>query len=323
MTDILTRDHGGAVDRAIAQYGGTPADWLDLSTGINPKAYPLPEISRRDWTTLPGQDASLQLLDAARGFWRVPQRVDILAANGASALIAMVPNLVPAGTVSIPEPTYNEHAAGFRNAGWQVIPELTAAEGLVVVHPNNPDGRLWSLPEMDVGSRALVIIDESFCDVAPDKSLVDLCERPNIIVLKSIGKFWGLAGLRLGFAMGHPSAIAKLRELLGPWPVSGPALTIGHAALSDQNWAQDSRMLLASACQRMDAMLEKCGVSFVGGTDLFRLYRVADAADFHRTLAAHHILCRIFPYSKHWVRLGLPGSKSDWGRLERALSDLE
>ena len=87
------------------------------------------------------------------------------------------------------------------------------------MNPNNPDGRVWTSAEANAG---FVVIDESFADVAPEVSLIGLASRPGTVVLKGVGKFWGLAGLRLGFALGDPVLIRRLSVLLGPWAVSGP-----------------------------------------------------------------------------------------------------
>jgi cobalamin biosynthetic protein CobC len=309
------RDHGGGVDGAATRYGGSRADWIDLSTGINPLPYPVPDFPADAWTALPDQGAFGALYDAARTFWRVPEGAALLAAPGASALIARIPALMPAGQVHIPAPTYNEHWAAFRANGWGVGDN----GALVVVHPNNPDGRVWSETELG-GDRPLTVIDESFGDVMPDASLVHLAERPGTVVLKSFGKFWGLAGLRLGFAIARPETIDRLAEMIGPWAVSGPGIATGTVALHDLDWAAATRARLARDADRLDAMMQRAGAAVVGGTTLFRLYDVSDAAAWQDRLAQHRIWSRLFPYSDSWLRLGLPGPEAHWARLEKALS---
>ncbi|MFD3191270.1 threonine-phosphate decarboxylase CobD [Sedimentitalea sp. HM32M-2] len=310
----LTRDHGGGLDAAIADYGGARADWLDLSTGINPVPYPLPPFSAQDWTALPDRAAHQAICTAARAFWAVPEGAAILPAPGASALIARLPALRPAGRVRIDMPTYNEHAAAFAAQGWQVA-GTGPAQARVLVHPNNPDGRLWQAQDADA---ALTVIDESFCDVTPDSSLIRLATRPGCIVLKSFGKFWGLAGTRLGFAIAAPAEIDRLAEMLGPWPVSGPALRVGAAALRDRNWAEATRDRLRQDTARLDRAVLARGAELAGGTDLFRLYRVDDATAWQSRLAHRHIWTRIFPYSDRYLRLGLPPADG-WARLLDAL----
>ncbi len=313
--EVQQRDHGGGIDGAMARFGGARSDWIDLSTGINPRPYPLGGFAPEDWTALPDTRAFDRLIEAARRFWRVPDGADILPAPGASALIARLPALAPAQNVAIPGPTYNEHAAAFSAQGWNVLTTLPASGARVLVHPNNPDGRWWD--GSDIRS-PLTVIDESFCDIAPDRSLIAQTTRPDVVLLKSFGKFWGLAGLRLGFAIGAPETISRLRDLTGPWAVSGPALRVGAAALGNQAWAEDTRARLRRDRQRLDQILRSAGAEIVGGTDLFGLYDVPNAARWQKRLARAQIWSRIFPYSTTWLRLGLTVDDG-WTRLEEAL----
>jgi len=308
------RDHGGGLDGAINRFGGTRADWLDLSTGINPHPYEVSGLTPADWAELPDHGAFERLTRAARSFWQVPEGAAILPAPGASALIARIPALAPAGRVQITTPTYNEHAAAFAAQGWRVQPD-GHAEARVIVHPNNPDGRIWSTTEANA---PLTVIDESFCDICPEASLIHLADQPGIVVLKSFGKFWGLAGLRLGFAIGQPDLIARLNDLTGPWAVSGPALRIGAQALQDTMWADYTRTRLTAEADRLDKLITAKGAKLVGGTPLFRLYQTDNARAWQDRLARAHIWSRIFPYSDSYLRLGLPPSEG-WDRLEAAL----
>ncbi len=286
-----------------------------MSTGINPVPYPVDGLTAQDWAALPDHDAFERLVGAARGFWNVPDSAAILPAPGASALIARLPMLAPPVRVEITPPTYNEHAAAFSAQGWTVT-DQAPAEARVLVHPNNPDGRLWT--EADTTGRDLTVIDESFCDVTPEASLIHLSENPNTVILKSFGKFWGLAGLRLGFAIARPDIIAQLNDMTGPWAVSGPALRVGTQALQDQTWAEATRIKLACDAERLDDLMTANGAKLAGGTSLFRLYRVDDAKTWQTQLATHHIWSRIFSYSESFLRLGLPPADR-WEQLERAL----
>ncbi|CUH66227.1 Threonine-phosphate decarboxylase [Thalassovita gelatinovora] len=307
------RDHGGGLDAAAARYGGARADWIDLSTGINPVPYPVADIPDDAWTALPDATAQQALIRAAKSFWHVPDGAAILAAPGASSLIARIPALRPPGTVDIPAPTYNEHAAAFTAEGWQVSDQNPTAR--VVVHPNNPTGD-WQ--DGETGGHDLQVIDESFCDVAPDRSLICRATTPGTLILKSFGKFWGLAGLRLGFAIGDPTLIDQLSQRLGPWPVAGPALILGRRALTDPDWANATRQRLTADAARLDTRMTGAGAQLAGGTSLFRLYRVDHAQHWQDRLAKAHIWTRIFPYSDNLIRLGLP-APDQWARIEAAL----
>lgn len=309
------RDHGGGLDAAAERFGGTRGDWIDLSTGINPVSYPLPALTGDSWTALPDRDAQNALIAAARRFWHVPDGAAVLATPGASAPIAMIPRLRAAAGVHIAPPTYNEHAAAFTSVGWHIT-ETAPAHAQVVVHPNNPDGRVFCAQDLHAPLR---IIDESFCDVMPDASLIAQTARRDTLILKSFGKFWGLAGLRLGFVIGGRDLVSELSTMLGPWPVAGPALEIGTRALEDTDWAITTRTRLAADSARLDGLLTYAGATPVGGTTLFRLYDVANAADWQDRLAQHRIWSRIFPYNPRWLRLGLPHPDA-WTRVEAALA---
>ncbi|WP_166418179.1 threonine-phosphate decarboxylase [Cochlodiniinecator piscidefendens] len=311
----MKRDHGGGLDAAIAEFGGTRKTWLDLSTGINPDAYPLPDLPHDAWTALPDQAALDRLIDAARALWNVPAGAAILPTHGASAPIARIPSRAKSSRVLIPQPTYNEHAAAFEACGIEVIAS-GEADTKVMVNPNNPDGRYWGKDDL---TAALNIVDESFGDVDPNRTLIQYSDRPDTLVLKSFGKFWGLAGLRLGFVVGHPDHINPLRDTLGPWSVSGPALAIGAKAFSDHAWNAQTRAHLQQGSDRLDTLMTTNGAQLVGGTTLFRLYEVDNATAWQRKLAQHHVWSRIFPYSDTYLRLGLPAADR-WGHLENALS---
>lgn len=318
------RDHGGNLDAAIAQYGA--GAWIDLSTGINRRPYPLPPVSDHAWRALPTATDTTRLIAAARAAWGVAPQTDALAVTGAQAAIQMVPMLRPMSQARVFGPTYNEHAACLRQHGWQVqdchARAAMAGAGLaVIVNPNNPDGQSWT-PEALLALAANVgflVVDESFADVTPELSLLPHRLPPNVLVLRSFGKFYGLAGLRLGFAFGASDVIARMRALAGPWPVAGPALEIGGQALQDTVWADAMRAQLAKDAARADDLAARAGWAPAGGTVLFRLYQTQSAPQAQAQLARHHIWSRIFPWSDTLIRLGLPG-QGEWDRLDAALS---
>lgn len=310
------RDHGGGIDAAAQQFGGKRTDWIDLSTGINPVPYPIGEISQMAWATLPDQTAQSGLISAAREFWAIPDSAAVLATPGASAPIAMIPRLAPTARVHIAQPTYNEHAAAFKATGWSQTDQIEQAQAQVIVHPNNPDGRQFTTKDLQAPMR---IIDESFCDVLPDTSLIAHATEPGTLILKSFGKFWGLAGVRLGFVIGDPALVASLAQMLGPWPVAGPALQIGTRALGDHGWAHQTRARLRTDAARMDTLMQGAGLTPLGGTSLFRLYETPDANAWQTRLAQNHIWSRVFPYNPKWLRLGLP-APHQWNRIEDALT---
>ncbi len=323
-----SRDHGGNLDAAMARFGGDRASWLDLSTGINPDPYPVPEIPAEAWAVLPRRTEMARLIAAARTAYACPAR--IVPVNGAQGAIQMVPSLRAPGRAVVLGPTYNEHAAALRAGGWQVteatrLAALHGADIAVVVNPNNPDGRR-SDPETLCALAArvgLLVVDESFADPEPGRSIAPRLDGglPNVIVLRSFGKFYGLAGLRLGFALAQGALGDRLTELAGPWPVSGPAIEIASAALADRQWQAETTARLTSDAARLDALAQGTGWALVGGTPLFRTYAAPDALAAQNRLAQSHVWTRIFPYSDRWIRLGLPPSDR-WAQLESAFAAL-
>ncbi|HZU62950.1 MAG TPA: threonine-phosphate decarboxylase CobD [Novosphingobium sp.] len=321
------RDHGGNLDAARARFGGE--GWIDLSTGINRVPYPLPPLPAEAWTALPTASARAALLQAAAAAYRTTAPMVALA--GAQAAIQLLPQVVQGRHARVLAPTYNEHAACLAAAGWQVAQvadaaDLAGADIAVVVNPNNPDGR--ALPPEALlalaGQVGLLVVDESFADPVPDLSVAPWAgagvDQGRLLVLRSFGKFYGLAGVRLGFALGDGAVVAALDALSGPWPVSGPALAVGAQALADGAWAAATSARLAAEGPRIDALAAGFGWQLAGGTALFRLYDTDDAEAAQAHLARQRIWSRIFPWSPRLIRLGLPGDAAEWQRLAEALA---
>jgi cobalamin biosynthetic protein CobC len=230
-------------------------------------------------------------------------------------------------------PTYAEHARAAALAGHVVsetgaVDALAGADLAIIVNPNNPDGRLLrrndliALAQARSAQRGLLVIDEAFMDVSsPDASLCTDVERGRVVVLRSFGKFFGLAGLRLGFAIAAPALAARLRALLGPWAVSGPAIAVGEIALADSAWIAATRARVAEEAARLDQVLRDCGLSVAGGTSLFRLVRIPRAAALYSQMGRAGVLVRRFAEHPQWLRFGLPPDEPAWNRLTEALRE--
>lgn len=319
------QDHGGDLDRARALYGGS--DWLDLSTGINAAPYPLPEIPARIFSALPMAEDIRTLETIAAAAYGT--RAQTVALAGAQAAIQLVPQLRARGRAAVLAPSYNEHGAALRAQGWFVEEEhhpedMAGADLAVVVNPNNPDGRTWP-PAVLAGLAERVgflVVDESFADPHPEVSLAPMLDRlgERVLVMRSFGKFFGLAGLRLGFALSGAETAARLRALAGPWSVSGPAIAAGRTALVDHGWREATVRRLTHDATRLDRLASEVGWHPVGGTALFRTFDTKDAAWAQERLARAAIWSRRFAYSPTWLRLGLPGSDIAWSRLSQALA---
>ncbi|WP_022721137.1 threonine-phosphate decarboxylase CobD [Rhodopseudomonas sp. B29] len=336
--------HGGDLTEAMARHGGAPEDWLDLSTGINPRPWSIAKLGEATlpaflWQQLPSRRDEEALLHAARIAYETPDGVDIVAAPGTQALIQWLPRLAPSGAVGVVGPTYAEHAQAWSKAGREVI-DLAVEDleksiaalpddvrHILVVSPNNPDGRwidhavLASIARQLAARGGWLVIDEAFVDVEPTRSTVALCTDAPVVILRSFGKFYGLAGVRLGFALAQPSIARLIAEAQGPWACSGPALAVGAAALGDLTWAAQTRIELAASAAALDVVLAKAGLAVVGGTSLYRLIRHVDARALHEALARRRIWCRRFDWRDDLLRFGLPPDQAALDRLAAALTE--
>jgi len=323
--------HGGDLGAARRQFPDAPEPFIDLSTGINPNSYPVPPLSPDAFARLPEPEAVTRLVAAAATFYGAPSAAHVVPAPGTQILLPLIAGLVRPGRAAVLSPTYNEHARCAALVGHRVtetcdIAALGEAELVIVTNPNSPDGRLLDRDMLlavaaKLRSRGgILVVDEAFMDVAPAGSSIASEAARNIVVLRSFGKFFGLAGVRLGFALLDPQVAARLRALLGPWAVSGPALTIGTAALLDRPWIERTRRELNEAAARLDAVFGRVGLEVIGGTALFRLVRMQAASALFRHLGRDGILARAFPNNPAWLRFGRPGNEEAWARLENSLS---
>jgi cobalamin biosynthetic protein CobC len=323
--------HGGNVNAARRLFPGAPEPWIDLSTGINPVPYPVGDIPQSAWARLPEPGEIAALETAARAAYDAGPAADIVAAPGTQAIIQWLPRLFPARRVGILGLTYGEHAECWRAGGAQIVAAETLAdlEGCdagVVVNPNNPDGRivpparLAGLAERYAARGGLLVVDEAFMDVVrPGASLIPALPKAGAVILRSFGKTYGLAGLRLGFAVAARETAEPLRRALGPWAISGPALAIGCRALADSDWLDKTAMRLGRDAVRLDRMLERAGLTAAGGTPLFRFVACGDAGAWFDRLGRAGILTRPFPARAGALRFGIPSDESAWDRLETAL----
>lgn len=330
-------EHGGALNAAAARYGRAAAQWLDLSTGINPHGYPLPVLDPECWRRLPQDEDGLEA--AARAYYGSPQPLQPLAVAGSQAAIQALPRLFPPGRVLMLAPSYAEHAAAWQHAG-HALQWLDANSGIdleaaaagcdyaLLCHPNNPTGtrfstaRLLALAESLEKRGGVLVLDEAFIDCTPEDSLAAACDRPGLVVLRSLGKFFGLAGARVGFVLAETKLLAALREVLGPWPLSGPARAVAQAALADSAWQAAMRRHLLEAGERLAALLREHRLGQPQGTPLFQWLPHEQAAAIHENLARRGILVRLYANSPS-IRLGLPGCEPAWTRLAAALAELE
>ena len=316
--------HGGGLIAAQAMFPMAPEPWIDLSTGINPLPYPVPPLQPEAYHRLPEPEEVRRLEAMAARAYGVADPRTVVAAPGTQILISLLPHLLRPGRVAIVGPTYAEHAAAWAAAGnaVSIVADPAALDGAaaaVLCNPNNPDGRRSPGAELAALARrvAILIVDEAFADLEePGLSLAPMLPA-NAVVLRSFGKTYGLAGLRLGFAVASLSMARSIRSALGPWAVSGAAVAFGTAALADAAWLGAARARLQADVGRLDALLMQEGLQVAGGTLLFRLAQHARAAAVFDRLGQFGILVRRFEAEPAWLRFGIPGH--GWDRIEAAL----
>ncbi len=314
--------HGGRLQQARRRHPRAPEPFIDLSTGVNPVPYPFTPPLPECWRRLPEPESLAALEAAAARAYAVTDPAMIVAAPGTQPLIQLLPRLAPAAAVAIPAPTYAEHAAAWAAAGIEVHAAFPTTErAAVVCNPNNPDGRRHAPAALAALAARLdlMVVDEAFADFEPGLSLAPVLPLPGVVVLRSFGKAYGLAGLRLGFALAEPARAARLRALLGPWPVSGPAIAVGAQALGDDAWRDAAAREAHASARRLDALLAAAGLAVLGGTALFRLAEAPDAAARADRLGEAGILVRTFDYAPTWLRFGLPPDETAWSRVQDAL----
>ena len=329
-------EHGGNLQMAIAQFNRPQEEWIDLSTGINPQRYPVMALGADAWHRLP--EPSAALIAAACAYYGAPA---LLPVAGTQAVIQALPRLRKRSRIAIAAPTYAEHAHQWQRAGHEVLEvshaeidatvdatvdaAVDACDVLVICNPNNPTGarvapeRLLQWADKLAARNGWLVVDEAFGDTEPALSVAHYSNQPGLIVLRSVGKFFGLAGVRLGFVAAQQQLLSDLADLLGPWAVSGPAQQIGCAALADVQWQSAMRAQLADAGQRLQSLLAKHAITS-SGTALFQWWPEADAAACRQHFAEAGIWVRLFSTGAGGIRLGLPPDEAAWQRLGNALN---
>ena len=323
--------HGGSIALAEKVFGVPTEGWLDLSTGINPDSFSFSEVPNELWQKLPDTTLADACIDIAAKYFGCNSRDYIVPGPGTQALIQWLPWLRSPSKTGIIGPTYTGHASAWQAAGHEVI-EITDLPNwgdfatVIVTNPNNPDGKqfkaedLASLSERQAYGGGVLVVDESFIDASPTNSVSGITGNKGLIVLRSFGKFFGLAGLRLGFALADIETAEILRNALGPWPVSGPALEIGKQAMADLSWQKNMRKSLKKRSKKMRELLDLHNFEILGGTSLFLLGGLPNAHSLYRHLAKSGVLTRAFEDQPDRLRFGIPRDENDFIRTERALS---
>jgi len=322
-------EHGGNLSAAVAQYKIPLEHWLDLSTGINPCHYPIPEIPAHIWRNLPNDEDGL--IAAAAQYYGCQA---LIATSGSQAALQTLPKLRPLSKVAILNPMYQEHAHAWQRCGHQVMrfsdlndaDLISNADVVLVCNPNNPTGKQFSPQDLLQLHATLakrggwLVVDEAFMDATPEHSIAQHAHLEGLFILRSLGKFFGLAGARVGFLLAASTQLQLIKEELGPWTIAGASRYIAMQALQDSVWQKNTRLTLANNSQRLASLLTQYGLKPTAGTALFQ-YIATDAAHHLRDkLARQGVWVRKFT-EQPALRFGLPDDNR-WQQLEQALQNL-
>ncbi|ACT59842.1 threonine-phosphate decarboxylase CobD [Hirschia baltica] len=323
--------HGGALDIIAQRYPDAPMPWIDLSTGINPWSWPVEKCQPVSLAHLPTKSEYQNCVQALSSYLNAPSE-HILLAPGSELLIRLLPTILNPQKVVIHSPIYGDHINTWTTAKCEIIETKSpltyadSADCIVICNPNNPDGHAYSREELDEALNKLsahngyLIIDEAYADLYPDLSLADCAGRKGLIILRSIGKFFGLAGLRLGAILAEPEILKAMQDRLGVWSVSTQALHIGAAAYRDFKWHEETRSRLKSEIQKLDQILNSNSITQITGTNLYRFINIENAHKAWDVLISKGIYTRRFDWTNNHLRIGLPTNADASNRLAQALS---
>jgi len=330
--------HGGRLNNAAKRWGIPREQWLDLSTGINPLGWPVPELPSEVWQRLPEEDDGLEQI--IRYWSGAPLAAGCVPVAGSQAAIMALPSLRKPCRVGVPVPGYREHGYHWCSAGHDIVPIgpeqihggasgcddrwLDRLDVLVWINPNNPTGQIIPPATLLRWHRRLqkrggwLVVDEAFMDATPAFSLACQGGFPGLVVLRSLGKFFGLAGVRAGFVLADQSVAKSLREKIGPWTLSGPARYVMGQALLDRSWQYQTASKLKHDSDKLRCLLQGEGCSVLGGSSLFQAITIEQPQILSDGFARNGLLVRYFEQSEI-LRFGLPGNNRDWTRLTSAI----
>ena len=327
--------HGGRILAAAKKYHIAQEEWLDLSTGLNPNGWPVPDVPSEVWQALPEDDDGLQT--AACQYYGCDA---CLPVAGSQAAIQTLPTLRSRSKVGVISPTYAEHEYNWQQAGHDVVQlkleevedHINALDVLVIINPNNPTGKIVAVKQLLEWHQKLstrggwLIVDEAFMDVTPENSLVASGVKPGLIILRSMGKFFGVAGIRCGFVISDNEVLQRLAQKLGPWSLTGPTRYIAKKSLLDKSWHIETRKALNDAGIRLHTVLSQAGLSPNIGTHLFQWSEHFKSKEIHEALAKQGILTRLFEKNTNTsspsLRFGLPANERQWCKLNEALTNI-
>ena len=341
IPSVQALKHGGDIARLECEFGCSLQNCLDLSTGLSPWSYPVPPVPDYVWQRLPYDMTGL--MASASAYYSCPPEY-ITPVAGVQDAICRVPyylsNAKLSGTrlsgiassetiVALPVLGYQEYRRAWSKAGYplvfyQNLSELqqlvlrNSSMHVVIINPNNPSASLLLAEDLlalqqQLLGKGYLIVDEAFMDVSENQSLSSFAHLDNLIVLRSFGKFFGLAGVRLGFTLGGGDLIEQLRADVNPWGVSYPAIWLGAQALKDNAWCQQQRQRITiQANQLLPLIRDKISPDTTSaGLFLTVIGKQALLGAIYQRAVKEGILLRYDTLDHHraWLRIGLPGKQ--------------
>ena len=325
---ITLPPHGGNIPWASKQFAIPENQWIDLSTGISPWHYPISTLSPRYFQQLPY--ATTQLYQAAANYYGCPAEY-LRAVPGSQYAIEQLPTLFAPQKIALPTWGYSEHQKAWQAQGSEIIHYTNHSELLqllnqqaipyaLIIRPNNPSAAFFTIEQVKqvevllqqkYPNKHLLILDEAFIDLYPQASFIRHPPGPRTVVLRSVGKFFGLAGIRLGFVCAQPALLQRLQAKLGQWLINGPSVGIGQQLFQDKPWAQQQRLRIRQQNKQLQQCLLQAGLpaplhsaglftSVFGEPEKFLQIFIQ--------LAKAGVLVRYFPHpTQACLRFGLPG----------------
>lgn len=317
-------NHGGRLNRAVKKFNIPIENWIDLSTGINPNHWPIPNIPDKCFTRLPEDDDGL--VEAARKYY---QADNLLPVAGSQSVIQLLPLLREKSKVAVPDIGYAEHAHQWQTAGHEIIFYKTSnldnivndVDVLIIINPNNPTGEIVTQKQLLAWHKILqskqgwLIVDEAFADAEEIPSIVNMSHQSGLIVLRSIGKFFGMAGVRSGFVFAEKNLLKEINEKLGPWVLTGVSRYVTTMALLDNEWILNSKQALNQTSDSMHDLILGCSGVTPSGTKLFKTIVHVQAEEIFELFAMQGVLVRLLD-NKKGIRFGMPGD-GDWEKVQQ------
>ncbi|MEB3292186.1 MAG: threonine-phosphate decarboxylase CobD [Synechococcales bacterium] len=311
--------HGGNLRWAAELVGCLPQDILDFSASINPLGLPDSAIAAIH-TTLPTltayPDPHYQRLRQAIATHHGIDCDWILPGNGAAELLSLACRELAQHVTALFTPAFADYLRGlaaydgvvgrlaiadFLTDGHSAVPKSRSLRqrlgnpsgsiALLLNNPHNPTGYLWARSQIQawIEEADLVIVDEAFMDFLPadrDQTVIEWVQQyPQLVVVRSLTKFYAIPGLRLGYAIAHPDRIKQWQTWRDPWSVNSLATAVGEAVLNDRPYQQRTYEWLAIAKPQLETGLQQLGLDFYPSVSNFLLVKTAQSVpDLQRQL---------------------------------------